>query len=180
VDFRLISSSNRDLLEQVKEGKFREDLFYRVQIFPIVIPPLRERIEDLPLLAAHFLETRAARLDRPLAQLTPAALETLMQHDWPGNVRELENEIERALTLAGNNTEITPEYLSERIKMDSDISGARDAKAATLKEATARVERQMVFDALRKTGGNRSQAARELGLTRQGLLNKIARYDIKL
>ena len=103
-----------------------------------------------------------------------------MQHDWPGNVRELENEIERALTLAGDDTEITPEYLSERIKTASDSNGAPDERAATLKEATARVERQMVLDALRKSGGNRSQAARELGLTRQGLLNKIARYEIEL
>jgi transcriptional regulator with PAS, ATPase and Fis domain len=103
-----------------------------------------------------------------------------MQYDWPGNVRELENEIERASTLAGNDTEITPDYLSERIKTASDTNDARFAKAATLKEATAQVERQMVLDALRKSGGNRSQAARELGLTRQGLLNKIARYEIEL
>jgi transcriptional regulator with PAS, ATPase and Fis domain len=104
----------------------------------------------------------------------------MMQYDWPGNVRELENEIERASTLAGNDTEITPDYLSERIKAVADINGVSDAGGATLKEATARVERQMVADALRKSGGNRSQAARELGLTRQGLLNKITRYDIKL
>jgi Nif-specific regulatory protein len=180
VNFRLISSSNRDLSAQVKEGNFREDLFYRIQVFPIVIPPLRERKEDIPLLTAHFLETRAARLGRPLGRLTPAALETMMQYDWPGNVRELENEIERASTLAGNDTEITPDYLSERIKAVADINGVSDAGGATLKEATARVERQMVADALRKSGGNRSQAARELGLTRQGLLNKITRYDIKL
>ena len=180
VTFRLISSTNRDLLEQVKEGNFREDLFYRIQVFPIVIPPLRERKEDIPLLAAHFLEEHAARLNQPPARLTPDALETLIQFEWPGNVRELENEIERALTLAGNNTDITPEYLSERITTASDINGARDARAPTLKEATAQVERQMVLDALRKSGGNRSQAARELGLTRQGVLNKIARYDIKL
>ena len=180
VNFRLISSSNRDLYEMVKEKKFREDLFYRIQVFPIVIPPLRERKEDIPLLATHFLEQHAARLESPLARLTPGALETLMQFDWPGNVRELENEIERALTLAGDDIEITEEYLSERIKAASDNKGARDVTAATLKEATAQVERQMVLDALRKTGGNRSQAARDLGLTRQGLLNKIARYEIKL
>ena len=180
VKFRLISSTNRDLYELVKEKKFREDLFYRIQVFPIVIPPLRERKEDIPLLVAHFLEAHAVRLDRPPARLTPAALEILMQFDWPGNVRELENEIERALTLAGDDIEITPEYLSERIKESGHTIGTTEAPAATLKEATAQVERQMVLDALRKTGGNRSQAARDLGLTRQGLLNKIARYDIKL
>ena len=112
--------------------------------------------------------------------MTPNALETLMQFDWPGNVRELENEIERALTLAGDDKEITPEYLSERIKASTVSLGRHETSAATLKEATAQVERQMIQDALRKTGGNRSQAARDLGLTRQGLLNKIARYEIEL
>ena len=180
VKFRLISSSNRDLYEQVQEKSFREDLFYRIQVFPIVIPPLRERKEDIPLLAAHFLEEHATRLDRPLARLAPGALEALMQYDWPGNVRELENEITRALTLAGDDTEITKDYISERIRASADADASRETGAATLKEATAQVERQMVVDALRKTNGNRSQAARDLGLTRQGLLNKIARYEIEL
>jgi Nif-specific regulatory protein len=180
VDFRLISSTNRDLLQEVKKGRFREDLFYRIQVFPIVIPPLRKRKEDIPLLVTHFLEEHAARLDRPVARLTPAALEILMQFDWPGNVRELQNEIERALTLAGDDTEITEEYLSERIKSLADYSGTADAAPATIKEATEQVERQMVVGALRQSGGNRSQAARILGLTRQGLLNKIRRYEIKL
>jgi Nif-specific regulatory protein len=180
VKFRLISSSNRDLYEQVQEKSFREDLFYRIQVFPIVIPPLRKRKEDIPLLAAHFLEAHATRLDRPLARLAPGALEALMQFDWPGNVRELENEITRALTLAGDDIEITEDYISERIRASADADAPRKTGAATLKEATAQVERQMVVDALRKTNGNRSQAARDLGLTRQGLLNKIARYAIKL
>jgi Nif-specific regulatory protein len=180
VEFRLISSTNRDLLQEVKEGRFREDLFYRIQVFPIVIPPLRERKEDIPLLAAHFLEKFAPKFNRPVARLTPGALEMLMQFDWPGNVRELENEIERALTLAGDDGEITEAYLSERIKQSAEFDGLSDAPPATIQEATARVERKMVKDALRKSGGNRSQAARILGLTRQGLLNKIRRYEIKL
>lgn len=103
-----------------------------------------------------------------------------MQFDWPGNVRELENEIERALTLAGDDGEIKEEYLSERIKGSADHGVSSDQDPVTIQEATARVERKMVTDALRRTGGNRSQAARILGLTRQGLLNKIARYEIKL
>ena len=180
VKFRLISSTNRDLLQEVKEGRFREDLFYRIQVFPIVIPPLRERKEDIPLLAAHFLEQFALKFNRPVARLTPVALETLMQFDWPGNVRELENEIERALTLAGDDGEITEAYLSERIKQSAELDVLSDAPPATIQEATARVERKMVKDALRKSGGNRSQAARTLGLTRQGLLNKIRRYEIDI
>ena len=180
VNFRLISSSNRDLYQEVKKGVFREDLFYRLQVFPILLPPLRGRKEDIPLLTMHFFEKFAAKLDRPVARLTPDALENLMQFDWPGNVRELENEIERALTLAGDDGEIKVEYLSERIKGSADKGVRSGDDPATIQEATARLERKMVVDALRRTGGNRSQAARILGLTRQGLLNKIARYEIDL
>jgi transcriptional regulator with PAS, ATPase and Fis domain len=103
-----------------------------------------------------------------------------MKFDWPGNVRELQNEIERALTLAGSDGEITEVYLSDRIKQLTDYDGPSGAVLATIQEATARMEHKMVKDALRKTGGNRSQAARLLGLTRQGLLNKIRRYGIQL
>jgi Nif-specific regulatory protein len=180
VEFRLISSTNRDLLQEVEKGRFREDLYYRIQVFPIMLPPLRERKEDIPLLTAHFLEEFALKFNRPVARLTPGALEILMLFDWPGNVRELANEIERALTLAGDDGEITEAYLSERIRQSADYDGPSGVPPATIQEATARVERKMVKDALRKSGGNRSQAARLLGLTRQGLLNKIRRYEIKL
>ena len=95
VDIRIVAATNKDLKEMIGQNLFREDLFYRIQVFPIVIPPLRERKEDIPLLVTHFLEEHAARLDRPVARLTPTALEILMQFDWPGNVRELQNEIER-------------------------------------------------------------------------------------
>jgi Nif-specific regulatory protein len=180
VDFRLISSTNRDLLQEVKNGRFREDLFYRIQVFPIVLPPLRERREDIPLLAAHFLDEFASSAKRPVARLTPDALEMLMQFDWPGNVRELKNEIERALTLAGDDDEITEAYLSERIKQFTNYDGPSRGTPATIQDAVARLERKMVEDALRRSCGNRSQAARLLGLTRQGLLNKIRRYEIQL
>jgi Nif-specific regulatory protein len=180
VEFRLISSTNRDLLQEVKKGRFREDLFYRIQVFPIVIPPLRVRKEDIPLLVTHFLEEHAARLDRPIPRLTPTALEILMQFDWPGNVRELQNEIERILTLAGDQIELTEEYLSDRIKASADYRGMADDAPASIKEATEQMERQMILDALHQSGGNRSQAARIVGLTRQGLLNKIRRYEINI
>ena len=178
LDFRLISSTNRDLHEEVKKGKFRDDLFYRIQVFPIIIPPLRDRKEDIPILAAHFLKEFALKLKRPQAHLTPVALEILANYDWPGNVRELKNEIERALTLAGSCNEIKKKYLSERIRKSAGYDIIDEKSPASLKEATERLERKMVMDAVRLSNGNRSMAARMLGLTRQGLLNKIKRYEI--
>ncbi len=177
--FRLITSSNRDLLAEVKKGTFRDDLYYRVQVFPIMLPPLRERKEDIPLLAAHFLEKFAEKLNQPVARLAPWALDLLVQFDWPGNVRELENEIERALTLAGGDREIQAGYLSEKITGTGEQDATTQVKGMALHDATERMERQMVSRALNDTDGNRSKAARILGLTRQGLINKIARYKIE-
>jgi Nif-specific regulatory protein len=177
--FRLITSSNRDLLAEVKKGTFRDDLYYRVQVFPIMLPPLRERKEDIPLLVAHFLEKFAEKLNQPVARLTPWALDLLVQFDWPGNVRELENEIERALTLAGGDREIQAGYLSEKITGTGEQDATTQVKGMALHDATERMERQMVSRALNDTDGNRSKAARILGLTRQGLINKIARYKIE-
>jgi Nif-specific regulatory protein len=179
VKFRLITSSNRDLLAEVKKGTFRDDLYYRVQVFPIKLPPLRERKEDIPILAAHFLEKFAEKLNQPVARLTPWALDLLVQFDWPGNVRELENEIERALTLAGGDREIQAGYLSEKITGTGEQDATTQVKGMDLHDATERLERQMVTRALHDTDGNRSKAARILGLTRQGLINKVARYKIE-
>jgi len=180
VDVRLITSTNRILEEEVKKGNFREDLFYRINVFPIMLPPLREKREDIPLLADHFLKKLAKKLKKPAAQLTPEALDLLSRYDWPGNVRELENEIERALTMAGRKSEIKAEYLSEKINISSEKRFAIQEIDGTLPQVTARIERQMVLETLQKTHGNRSQAARILGITRQGLLNKITRYKIEL
>jgi len=178
VEFRLISSSNRDLLEEVKEGRFRDDLYYRVHVFPIVLPPLRKRRDDIPLLSVHFLDKFAKKFKRPTARLTPQALASFMKYDWPGNIRELENEIERALTLAGGDKEIKIDYLSEEIIGAPGKEAAVHQEGLTLQKAVEQMERQMVAHALETAKGNRSQAARDLGLTRQGLLNKINRYKI--
>ena len=180
VDFRLITSSNRELQDEVQNGTFRDDLFYRIQVFPIVLPPLRERKDDIPLLADHFLEKFAVKRNKSASRLTPRALDQLMQHDWPGNVRELEHEIERALILAGEDTHISEKYLSEKVRGSEQNETALPQDQASLQEAIRLLERRMVADALDKTDGNRSQAARLLGLTRQGLLNKIVRYKIDI
>ncbi len=180
VDVRLIASSNRDIEEEVRKENFRKDLFYRINVFPVTLPPLRERREDIPLLAAHFLKKFAKKLKRPAVRLTPQAVDLFSRFDWPGNIRELQNEIERALTLAGTKGEIRAEHLSDKIHVSSGTRISIPETACTLQEVTQRIEQQMIVEALEKTGGNRSQASRILGLTRQGLLNKISRYQIKL
>jgi len=177
---RIIACTNRNLEQEVAQGNFREDLFYRINVFPITLPPLRERKEDVPLLAAHFLQQFAEKFKRPLPRLTSTALELLSSYSWPGNVRELQNEIERAFTLAGSEKVISEACLSNRI-YESDSPPAADYdNGGTLQEVTERIEKQMVHEALEKAAGNRSHAASMLGITRQGLLNKIKRYRIEI
>jgi transcriptional regulator with PAS, ATPase and Fis domain len=145
-----------------------------------MLPPLRDRKEDIPILANHFLEKFARKRKKSVPRLTPLALDHMLQHDWPGNVRELEHEIERAMTLAGDDLQIDDSFLSEKIRGTGSKIQTPPHDQPSLQEATRQLERRMVTDALAKTNGNRSQAARLLGLTRQGLLNKIARYQIEL
>lgn len=178
VTVRLIASTNRDLEAEVRAGRFRQDLFYRINVFPIHLPPLRSRKSDIPLLTRHFLKKFSRQQGRPPARLTPAALELLDAYDWPGNVRELANELERALTLAGTDTEITSACLSARFLNGAPHLPLDGDPPPTLRETVERIERRMVRAALVKTGGNRSRAARLLGLTRQGLLNKLNRYGL--
>jgi Nif-specific regulatory protein len=180
VNVRIIASTNRNLEEEMAKGNFREDLYYRINVFPLTIPPLRERKEDIPQLAAHFLEATAYKFKRPVPRLTSAALELMSAYDWPGNVRELQNEMERALTLAANDSEISEEYLSARILNSMDTNAIVYKKSGTLQEVIEGIEKQLVSETLQKTGGNRSRASSLLGITRQGLLNKIKRYRIEV
>ena len=180
VNVRIIACTNRDLEEEMANGNFREDLYYRINVFPLTIPPLRERKEDIPHLAAYFLKEIADKFKRPVPRLTSTVLELMSAYNWPGNVRELQNEMERALTLAGNNKEISEEYLSAKICNSMDNNQTVLNKSGTLQEVTERIEKQMVSEALEKAGGNRSRASNLLGITRQGLLNKIKRYQIEV
>ncbi len=178
VNVRIIASTNRNLKEEVRKGNFREDLYYRINVFPIKLPPLRERREDIPLLALHFLEKYGVKLNRPGREMGPRVVELLTRFEWRGNVRELENEIERVLTLAGESAKIKLEYLSEKIHLYHKEKRLMKKPKGTLPQMVERIEKQMVREALRKHKGNRSKAARTLGVTRQGLLNKISRYNI--
>jgi len=179
VNVRIIACTNSNLDEEMAKGNFREDLYYRVNVFPITIPPLRERKEDIPILAAHFLKEFAKKFKRPLPRLTSKALELMSSYNWPGNVRELQNEMERALTLAGSDKEISEQYLSKKIFDSVDNTVSVLNRSGTLQEVTEGIEIQMVREALETSGGNRSHASSLLGITRQGLLNKIKRYNIE-
>jgi len=166
VDVRIIAATNRNLESDVHAGRFREDLFYRLNVFPIYIPPLRQRKEDIPLLAGYFLENTGKRL-------SPEAVDLLVNYDWPGNVRELKNEMERAAVLAEGEV-IEPDVLSDRIR-----TSTKPSFRGTLREILDRTEREVIEGVLRECGGNRSEAARRLGLARWSLLRKMERLGIR-
>jgi transcriptional regulator with PAS, ATPase and Fis domain len=171
VDIRLLAATHRDLARAVDEGRFRADLFYRLDVVEVRIPPLRERSGDVLELAARIL----ARKGRAAVTISPSAARSLAAYEWPGNVRELENELERASILAGDGP-ITERHLSRKIK---SASPAKEKRRGTLTERVADFEREIVSDALKTAEGNLSEVARILGVTRHGLRQKMQRLGIK-
>jgi len=176
---RIIAATNRLLSERVSAGLFREDLFYRLNVFPIRIPPLRERRLDIMPLAHHFLALHGPRENKRGCHLTLATGQLLEGYGWPGNVRELENEILRALMLTPSGQLITPKMLSPKIVeiLEPIAQGARPDE--TLRQALDRVEAWMIRRALTNNGGRKARTARKLGLTREGLYKKIKRLGIE-
>jgi DNA-binding NtrC family response regulator len=169
VDVRIIATTNRDLATAVSQGKLREDLYYRLSVFPVELPPLRERPGDIPLLAQYFVERHNARNGCSVKGISRAALELLKVQRWPGNVRELENCLERAVLLAREGT-IEPEHL---------LLGVGPAPAAPAGAETCNLrqhERRLILQALRETGGNRTEASRRLGISIRTLRNKLREY----
>ncbi|GMV06567.1 MAG: sigma-54-dependent Fis family transcriptional regulator [Gemmatimonadota bacterium] len=185
VDVRLIAATNRDLQELVDEGTFREDLFYRMSVFTIRLPALRERPEEIPLLAHHFIQNFAREFSKPIDSITPRAMAVLEAHEWPGNVRELEHAIERAVLLADGRT-IDVEAIPTGGEHSGTIWGDVPDDAATLAErkqelratAVERVERLFVLKALRRAGWNVSQAARDVGMARPNLHALMRKHGI--
>jgi DNA-binding NtrC family response regulator len=181
VDVRFIAATNRDLQALAGEGKFREDLLFRLNVFPIHIPPLRRRREDIPLLANHFLSKFSARLHHRVEGFTPDAMEALVQYDWPGNVRELSNVVERLVILC-TGSQIGQRHLHESMAV-SPVAGAVPQTAEELNElkkklrdqAVVDVEKAFLLDALRRGGYNVTKAADQAGMQRthfQALLRK--------
>lgn len=177
-DVRLVAATVRDLAAEVKAGRFREDLYYRLNVLSITLPPLRQRREDIPLLIDHFIERYNARLGTRITGIEPAAAKLLYEYSWPGNVRELENTIERAMVLAeGNILRVTD--LPERIREPTDPIAAELAKGDLSIKRTMRViEEILIRRALEKTKGNRTRAAELLEISHRALLYKIKEYGI--
>ncbi len=181
VDVRVIAATKVDLLEKVKKGEFREDLYYRLNVIPLKLPPLRERAEDIPLLVEHFLN-KYSKKDEKRA-FSREAMQVLMDYKWPGNIRELENMVERILALSKNEV-ITPSDLpdslfeSADLRRDLHLTSILD-RGSSLEEAVANLEKRLITLAIERAGGNRSEAARMLKLKRSTLQDKIIKYAIK-
>jgi len=178
VDVRIICATNRDLSAEVEKGRFRQDLYYRLMVFPIKLPPLRERREDVPLLAAHFLKRYADEYRVELPGFTQEALDALSSYNWPGNIRELENEIQRLVIQAepGHWIEVTD--LSPRLRKIEGTVTRIAPKQGTLKEMMEQVERWLITEALREHGNNKTKTAQTLGITREGLHKKLAKFGV--
>ena len=179
VDIRLLAATNRDLEHAMKEESFREDLFYRLNVVPLHMPPLRERREDIPVLATHFAAKAGEKHTRPTPELEPALVEALQEYEWPGNVRELENMIERLVVLT-KGTRLGPESLPEKMLhvRPEACAGASAEDETTLEGATVALRRRMVIEALRAEGGNRGAAARRLGISRSYIHRLITELSI--
>jgi two-component system response regulator HydG len=175
IDVRLVCATHRDLDQMVKDGRFREDLYYRIKVIVLRLPPLRERPDDVEELAAHFLRLANERNRRDVRRFTPAALERLRGYPWPGNVRELENVVEQAVVLAPGEaidaSDLPEELTGER--------GPQDVLRIPVGHTLADAERELILETLRKTAGNKTQAAKLLGIGVRTLYRKLEEYGVK-
>lgn len=177
VDVRVLAATARDLQEEVRGGAFREDLFFRLNVIPLHVPPLRERKDDIPLLCVHLLAKIGKKFGKPVPELSPAALALLLRHQWPGNVRELENALERAVVLA--ETIILPEHLPENL-LGQESENCLEGVLGTfsLKKGQREMERVLIRRALDATGGNKSKAGLLLEISYPSLLSKMKEYGL--
>jgi DNA-binding NtrC family response regulator len=172
VDVRVIATTNRDLKSMVREAKFKEDLYYRLNVIPLSVPPLRDRPEDIPVLARHFVERACAENNRSLLEIEDEAMKVIVNHPWPGNVRELENSLERSVILCESDT-----LNVENLRLDQEEKAATSAPRTQHDQMTLReMERELILRRLTLTGGNRTRAAEMLGISVRTLRNKINQY----
>jgi len=180
IDVRVISATSRELSEHVQSGAIREDLFYRLDVVQLYLPPLRDRMGDIPLLADHFLRNICDRDGKSIPGFTQGALSLLCVYPWPGNVRELQNEVERCAAMAASDEAIGAAMVSPAIR---DIGGGVSEVAQTggkLQDMLEHIERLVIEQALQRCEGNITLTARELGMSRSGMYNKIRRYKLKV
>ena len=181
-DARIVAATNTDLRKLVKEGQFREDLYYRLNVIPITLPPLRERREDIPLLARHFVQKSCRNNNLPPRTLTQDTVRVLMNYSWPGNIRQLENAIEHAVALTGAEKEITPRTLPEEIVQPAASmllpTVAIPDEGISFTSVVSQLERELILRCRQKTGGNKRQAARLLQLSRTTLIDKLHRLNL--
>jgi len=182
VDVRVLAATNADLEQRVAEGKFREDLYYRLSVIRIHVPPLRERREEIPHLSTYFLREAIERLGKPDIHLSSETLDVFSQYWWPGNVRQLKNEIQRAVALSAPGGSIEPTHLSPEVVATKLAPGSGSIRISrttpNLALAIEHMERDLIQAALDRAGGNISETARSLGLTRRGLYLKIRRLGL--
>ncbi len=178
VDVRIVAATNRKLEKEVAQGRFREDLYYRLNVFPIRVPPLRERREDIPPLAEHFLKRYSVELGRPAAGFSQQAMELLQAYDFPGNVRELQNEVQRLMIQLEGDGFVTPELLSPRIRQIEGMVERIKPTKGTLKETMDQIERWLLVEALREHDNNKTATAKALGITREGLHKKLRAFGL--
>ena len=182
VDVRIIAATSRNLAEGVKQGTFREDLFYRLNVVPLHLPPLRQRREDIALLVRHFLKKYTAETGKPIRNIAPEAMKAMLEYEWRGNVRELENVLERAIVMTEGAT-ITTEYLPDDLRRTQteialNIPESRLSLKDALHEVTALTEKTMIARALRHTENNRTKAAKLLDISHRALMYKLKEYGL--
>lgn len=188
VNVRVIAATNKNLKEMIAKGEFREDLYYRINVINVALPPLRERQEDIPVLMDFFLQKRCEEAGLPLKTFSKKCLEKMLDHQWPGNVRELQNEVERLVVLAGDDKTIGPDMLSARIleagetHSHSHSGGGSFLKGVntngSLKDALEELEILMIREGLKRCAFNKSKLAKELGISRAGLIMKVDKYGL--
>lgn len=181
-DARIVAATNTDLRKLVKDGAFREDLYYRLNVIPLTLPPLRDRREDIPLLARHFVQKSCRNNNLPLRTLTQDTIRALMSYSWPGNIRQLENAIEHAVALTGQEKEVRPTSLPEDIAQPGGSlllpAVAIPDEGISFTSVVSQLERELILRCLEKTGGNKRQAARLLQLSRTTLIDKLHRLNL--
>lgn len=179
VDVRVVAATNKDLKEMVEDGSFREDLYYRINVINLVVPPLRDRKEDIPILIDHFMARGCKEKNIPMKVFVKRTMEKIFDYPWPGNIRELENEVERLIVLSGDDEKIPADLLSQRIRDHAEKARVQGVRVGgKLKDSLEELEKTMIREGLRRTNWNKSRLAKELGISRAGLIMKVEKYNL--